>query len=395
MPDMQIRTIAIKLTLIGAGLIFAATVAELAVRLLLPESMWKIVDAAEDWQPDIRLGWVQKPDYISVSRRAGGQVVSFETNPDGLQPAQAKRQKQAGVMRIMLFGDSAVVGRSAPEPARVHLQLQDLLRRAGCRAEVINAGVEGYSTDQALIRMEQLLPRYRPDVAIYCLCANDFSGNSRGINTGLYKPRFVLEEHGTLREVPATPNTRLGTLSKWPASWMQHCAVYGFLRPKWLVWRAQHGSWKDRNMLGLNDPIYYDPSAAVSLDWRLLAGLVARMKTVAESRGAKFLFYAMPDVLEVWNPWIEKRKRALHLSDDRYDRFALESRLQTMAVENRLAFVPMIRYFMERQNQGPFHLLPADRHCNGAGYRLIAEMLTPPVISALEGRPVGVDSGGP
>lgn len=391
---MKIRPIVLRLMLLGAGLMLAAVVVELTVRLLLPESMWKIVDAAEDWQPDNRMGWVQKPNYISVSRRTGGQVVRFETNPDGLQPATAQRPKQPGVRRIMLFGDSAIVGRSVPDDGRIHTQLQRDLVNAGRQAEVINAGVEGYSTDQALIRMELLLPRYRPDVVIYCLCANDFSGNTQGINTGLYKPRFVREENGTLREVPAAPNVRLATLAKWPASWIHHSAMYGLLRPQWLVWRAQHGSWKDRNMLGLNDSIYYDPAAIAILDWRLLAALVTRMKTTAESHGARFLFYAMPDALEVWDPWIEKRKRALHLNDDQYDRFALEHRLQAMAIENRLEFVPMIRYFVERQNQGPFHMLPADRHSNGAGYQLTAKVLTQPVVSALENRPVVVNSGG-
>jgi len=391
---MKIRLIGLRLILLGAGLMLAAVVAELAVRLLLPESMWKIVDAAEDWQPDNRLGWVQKPNYISVSRRAGGQVVRFETSPDGLQPAKAQRQKQPGVMRIMLFGDSAIVGRSVPEDGRIHRQLQRDLVNAGCRAEGINAGVEGYSTDQALIRMELLLPRYLPDIVIYCLCANDFSGNSFGVNTGLYKPRFVREENGTLREVPPAPNVRLATLAKWPASWIHHSAIFGFLRPQWLVWRAQHGSWKDRNLLGLNDPIYYDPAAIAILDWRLLAALVTRMKATAESHGARFLFYAMPDALEVWDPLIAKRKRALHLNDDQYDRFALEHRLQAMAIENKLEFVPMIRYFIERQDQGPFHLLPADRHCNAAGCQFTAEILTRPVVSALENRPVVVNSGG-
>ena len=147
-------------------------------------------------------------------------------------------------------------------------------------------------------------------------------------------------------------------------------------------------------MLGLNDPIYYDPAAIAILDWRLLTALVVRMKTAAESHGARFLFYAMPDALEVWDPLIAKRKRALHLNDDQYDRFALEHRLQAMAIENRLEFVPMIRYFMQRQNQGPFHLLPADRHCNGAGYQFTAEILTRPVVSALENSPVVVNSGG-
>ena len=40
-----------------------------------------------------------------------------------------------------------------------------------------------------------------------------------------------------------------------------------------------------------------------------------------------------------------------------------------------IRFVPLVEYFAERQERGPFHLLPRDPHCNATGYLMEAERL--------------------
>lgn len=375
-----------RLALLAAGLLMAAILAEFGIRLLLPPVMWRLVDVAVDWAPHERLGWVQKPDYVSRSRRPNGTFVLFETNGDGVQPATAQPARPAGPTRIMIFGDSTVVGRSLPEDQRLHIRLQNLLDAAGHPAEVINAGVEGYSTDQSLIRMEILLPRYRPDVVIHCVCGNDFWGNLRGTNSGLSKPRFMLTDDGNLREQTPAPNMKLTTVAKWPMTWIHRSALYGLVWPQLTVWRARFGTVQDRMLLGLTDAIYYDPPTLESIDWILFQALLRRMQSVCAAHGASFLFYATPDLPEVWSPWIEKREKMLRLGPGQYDRYALEKRLQQLADRGQLDFVPMIGDFVKQQARGPFHLLPSDRHCNGAGYQLTAEVLAQTVGDELNNR---------
>src|SRR5579864_6720010 len=124
-------------------------IAELAVRLFVPRPQWEFRESTEDWAVDPELGWVQKSNLDSTLYKGEFRwTVRFQTNPDGLQPVNAVRDKSPGTLRVMIFGDSTAVGRLVPEEGRIHRQLEKLLHRKAEHVEVINAGVEGYSTDQ-------------------------------------------------------------------------------------------------------------------------------------------------------------------------------------------------------------------------------------------------------
>ncbi len=99
----------------------AILLAEGLVRLFVPVWLWKYRDATADWRRDPELGWTQKPNLDVKSRIPGRDwIVRFQTNPEGITPAAARRRRQPGTRRIMIFGDSTVsaeayrgIGRSA------------------------------------------------------------------------------------------------------------------------------------------------------------------------------------------------------------------------------------------------------------------------------------------
>src|SRR5436309_5939557 len=158
-------------------LLATAALFEIGVRVFVPDRYWRFRTLMDDWQADSELGWVNKPNLDVRSRSDGRTVVRFRTNKNGLQPASAKESKDPGRRRILLVGDSTVVGRAVPEDQRLAPQLERALSAKGLSWEVICAGVQGYSTDQELLLMRRLLPRYRPDAVILMVCGNDFGGN--------------------------------------------------------------------------------------------------------------------------------------------------------------------------------------------------------------------------
>lgn len=352
---------------------FVLVASELAVRLLAPPELWRFRDSTEDWTFDSRLGWVQKPNLRARTRNDAGTVIDFRTNPDGLTPLSARRAKTPGVYRILLLGDSTVVGRSVPQDQTLQAFLETRLQAAGRRVEVFNGGVEGYSTDQVLLRLEQLVPLYRPDVVFYGLCDNDLGGNSLDSAYGLPKPRFVLGVSGVLELQPLRGANRLQESPVGVRSSLQRLAVYRLLHP-WLTGlRANLGGWEERNLLGLAPEWYYNPESLEKVDWDLLAALLVRMREDSARDGARFLFYSHPALAEVWRPFIEDTVRRLGLPPGRYNPRALEERLEEVARRAGVPYVPLIDAFEGRQ--GPFHLLPRDPHCNPAGYRIIAGRL--------------------
>ena len=99
------------------------------------------------------------------------------------------------------------------------------------------------------------------------------------------------------------------------------------------------------------------------------------MDRVAQEHGAAFLLYHHPDVAAIWEPFIEDVLDRSGIEASRYDRYAFERRLQTVAQDSGVAFCPVIGHFISNQARGPFHLLPRDYHCNPVGYELTAEVI--------------------
>lgn len=104
----QIRSCFLRLAAIGASSLLALLVLELAIRLFVPASQWRYRDASMDWKPDARLGWVVRPGLDVTTRSEQGEAVRFRTNPDGLTPWTARREREPGVLRQHRLGAPAV-----------------------------------------------------------------------------------------------------------------------------------------------------------------------------------------------------------------------------------------------------------------------------------------------
>ena len=347
---------------------------EAAVRVIVPPARWLFLDSAADWQLDPQLGWVNKPDVDVVSQTPYGSV-RFRTNPDGLIPATAQRAKPPGTTRIMIFGDSMLVGRYFAQDEIYSAQLERLLRERGLVVEVINAGVQGYSTDQALLLLDRWAPTYRPDIVIYGSTLNDYGGNSLDSAYGQAKPHFFIDGEQRLRlELPKL-GAEIKKFGEGPRRWLQDSALYRFIQPGLFLLRSRLFGLRERILLGTEQGVYIGNATVDQLDWKLYEALVERMKQDATRFGARFLFFAHPEVGEVWEPYIETVCGQLHVERTQYDPFTMERRLVALAQARDLEFVAMIQAFRDQSARGPFHLIPVDAHMNLAGHRLVAELL--------------------
>ena len=361
-------------------------IAEFAVRVFWPPSAWKLPERLYDVDPD--LGWAYKRNAHSTGVIGDkGHQIDLRTNDDGVTPVDSLRQRQPGLMRIMLFGDSGVIGRGVPDSERVHRHLQRVLGERGIQAEVINAAVEGYATDQSLLMMKKLMPLYKPDVALYGLCSNDIDGNLERVAHGMPKPIFWLTRSGSL--TLESPNPELvdyirnimRSTSKPPL--LQRSAVYQILRPA----TRQVRSWL-QHLRGIDDPpdlwvtrMFFDEQVLQQMgtQMELLEALLKEMRITATANGARFLLYSHPSLEETWDPRIKDLERRYQLKPGSYNRWAFEATMKKLGSEAGVTYCPAVAHFVRNQSQGPFHLLP-DPHCNAVGYRLTAEVLNDCVI---------------
>jgi hypothetical protein len=108
----------------------------------------------------------------------------FVTNGKGFRDRREfGYEKPAGALRVLSLGDSHTQGYEVRQEATYSVVLERYLAGRGVRAEVLNAGVSGYSTAEALAFLENDGYRYQPDVVVLGFYANDFEDN---IKAGLF-----------------------------------------------------------------------------------------------------------------------------------------------------------------------------------------------------------------
>jgi hypothetical protein len=273
-----------------------------------------------------------------------------------------------------------VVGRSIAQDRIYTSLLEQELRKRGIEAEVVNAGVQGYATDQALLLLERMAPLYRPDVVLFGSTLNDFGGNEVSSASLQAKPRFLLVENA-LHVVPPDLPDDIRPMGSGPRAWIQYSAFYRALQPRFYVLRGRIEGWQQRNLLGLMQEIYVNPQALDQIDWRLFGALIARMQRSANAVGARFFVFAHPEVAEVWPPYIEKIRQALGAQILRYDPLAAQRRVELTAEAVGAEFLPVVPRFREQSARGPFHLVPYDGHLNAAGHALLADVLADELLA--------------
>lgn len=118
----------------------------------------------------------------------------FVTNNRGLRDTRNfAYEKPAGTTRVLVLGDSHTQGYEVRQEATYAAVLERFLESRSVPAQVLNAGVSGYSTAEELAYLVGEGYRYRPDVVVVGFYANDFDDN---LKAGL----FALDEKGRVVE---------------------------------------------------------------------------------------------------------------------------------------------------------------------------------------------------
>ena len=162
---------------------------------------WLIPDEEPRRRPDPRLGWTLVPDRVG-QKRIGGRPVDYAIDPAGYRVRRARRTR-----------------RSRPPDAPLHRRIRDVRRRPGLGGErprpgrrddwiqSANLAVHGFSTDQAYLRLQIELPRFRRPVAVVSLFMTALFGR----NLDEDRPHLGPASRGL-------PAEQSASRSRWPSS---------------------------------------------------------------------------------------------------------------------------------------------------------------------------------
>jgi len=212
---------------------------------------------------------------------------TFVTNSKGLRNAREfAYAKPAGTLRVLSLGDSHTQGYEVRQDATFSAVLERYLLRHGLKAEVLNAGVSGFSTAEALAYLENEGYKYQPDVVVLGFYANDFEDN---LKAGL----FALEDGKLVeRKYEHLPGVRIQN------------AIYAVPGVQWLGENsylyslAFNGTWAYFKS-ALNAHAGFEYAVAMKqghseAEVALAAALVERMRAFCESRAMRLIVVDIP-----------------------------------------------------------------------------------------------------
>lgn len=192
----------------------------------------KVFTSAELYlgQFDAETGWSYKPK-ISYYQGQGGFEYHF--NNRGIRVATPGAQIDYRKPRLVFIGDSVTFGEELSYDQTFVAQVNHLL---GDRFEVINLGVQGFGTDQSLLRLKQFIQDLEPSYVVYT-----FIPDHRNRNTNHDRRLHIkcFEFAGT-KSVFKVKDGQLKQIA-FPAEYDQvdRFKLPLFLSHTWQIWREQ------------------------------------------------------------------------------------------------------------------------------------------------------------
>jgi lysophospholipase L1-like esterase len=203
--------------LLAASLLLCGLLLEGGARLALrglgaPLQLgWQAGDGAEAgrvrdllYLPDRELFFRLAPE-LDLAETGNPRIFDLRTNSLGLRNDEVSLAKPPGTWRVLALGDSCTFGSGAGQADTWPAQLERRLAaaRSDLRFEVLNAGVPGWSSHQALRYLEREGLAFEPDAVILASGVNDASPATAGA-----KRRFAAGRQLSDREYAAALGAR-------------------------------------------------------------------------------------------------------------------------------------------------------------------------------------------
>lgn len=195
-PRAQLR--ALQLT-IAAVLALGASEVVLR-RVHLRPAEWLFPEEEPRRQADPRLGWTFVPSRTGHNT-IGERTIEYAFDAAGYRVRRVDEPVDPGRPTIVFIGESMMLGEGLTWDETVPAQVGAIMG-----VQSANLAVHGYSTDQAYLRLQEELPRFRKPVAVVALFMTALFGR----NLDDDRPHVGLG----LVWMPATHHARLASLAR-------------------------------------------------------------------------------------------------------------------------------------------------------------------------------------
>lgn len=366
-------------------------------------------------EPDAEFGSSLIPGATGWFTQEGRAFVSI--NAAGFRDREHELSRDAATLRIALLGDSFTEGRHVELEETFGAVAERVLASCesldGRRPEILNFGVSGYGTAQALLLLRNRVVAYEPDwVVLAFFVGNDVRNNAKPLQKG-GRPYFVYQDDDQLHldasfNDPLGQRLRTGSLGRRFYMLASHVrilqlamAVSDLRRRSEQIARLEEerraATLADGDELGIDNQVYRVPrDADWELAWRTTEDLLRMMRDDLSAVGARFLLTTLSTAVQVHPDPAVRARFAEKLGVD--DLLYPDRRLGEFAARediDALGLVLPLRARAEAEGKclhGFDNAIPCGGHWNQLGHRAageelaraICERMTPPEAVPVE-----------
>ena len=391
------RALARALLLLGSVL-FSVGIVECGLRLHHTGSLRGLSGEHSLRMPHETRGWALEPDASSFQRTRDYGVL-VRTNALGMRDRPHDPLPAPGTFRIVVLGDSFMEAYQVPLEQSLPYLLQERLASRG--VEVLNLGVGGYGTAQALLALQEDGIRYRPGLVVLAFYAgNDVQNNSYLIEAALHG-----EDEPTTFSRPYARASSLDAELEWrppdrtrlephARRWRERRhssldALRRALQPAMVVnlveqatgrlWSRLRGRETYDPQLLLGWPFLRevsDPHAARLWDeaWTATRRLLLEIDRAARAAGARFAVLVVPTQFQVDARALAALRAAY--PDLELDPLRINRELDRFGAEAGIPLVDPTPALAREDGAGrPMYYALEDHHWNAAGQALATDLL--------------------
>jgi hypothetical protein len=169
-------------------------------RVLMRPTEWLSPEDEPRRQPDPRLGWTWARARTG-RKTIGGRIIDYAIDPAGFRVSRVDEPVDPERPTILFTGESVMFGEGLTWEETIPAQVGAMMG-----VQTANLAVHGYGNDQAYLRLQTELPRFRRPVAVVSLFMTALFGRNLDQDRPHLGPGLV--------SLPAEQRSRLASLAK-------------------------------------------------------------------------------------------------------------------------------------------------------------------------------------
>jgi len=319
----------------------------------------------------------------------GGDIIHWQSNTDSFRGANLLVNPKT---RIIVYGDSNIQARFSKDENTYAVKLEKYLTKTGATdIEVVNAGIIGFGPDQSLIRFKKEADRYKPNLVIFHIFAdNDFGDILRN-------RLFYLDANHSLIEINHSRKADDPLVDKKPRKFTSSLLIVKATKSIPRRIRSFLGYEKEDRVNLLQEFVegefsvykggqpgkyshfvdHYDLDLALDPDKEssktkkeLMEAILKTANNVARSKDIKFLVVIQPSVIDLTkgNALLDYEYLEKH---PKYRRTNLSDAVENICIANNINYINYYEAFMRNDPENLF-FRGYDDHWNDQGQDIAA-----------------------